>query len=95
MVIKRGFVEILEMASGDTPKSFNDFTKIQVGRSKLSSATVAKRLDMLITVKAIEEVITRSKAGRRVIAYRTTEKGRRATKLAEELKELFAVSKTK
>ena len=94
MVIKRGFIEILQMANGSAPKSFNDFTSIQVGRSKLSSATVAKRLDWLIAAKVIEEVITRSKAGRRIIAYKTTEKGRKAVKLATELQGLFVTSKT-
>ena len=95
MVMKRGFLEILQLASGNEPKSFNDFTKIRVGESRLSSATVSKRLDRLIAVKVIEEVITRSKAGRRIIAYRATEKGKRAVELAEELQELFAASKAK
>ncbi len=95
MVIKRGFIEILQMASGGEPRSFNDFTGIQVEKSRLSSATVAKRLDRLIAAKVIEEVITRSKVGRRIIAYRATEKGRKAVKLAAELHELFVISKAK
>jgi DNA-binding HxlR family transcriptional regulator len=95
MVIKRGFIEILQLANGNDPKSFNDFTRISVGKSRLSSATVAKRLDRLIAVKAIEEVITRSKVGRRIIAYRATEKGKRAIELANELQELFAAPKAK
>ena len=93
--MKRGFIEILQLASGNEPKSFNDFTGIQVGSSKLSSATVAKRLDRLIAAKVIEEVITRSKVGRRVIAYRATEKGRKAVKTAQELQELFIPPKAK
>jgi DNA-binding MarR family transcriptional regulator len=92
MVMIRGFLEILQMADGNAPKSFNDFTTISIGKRKLSSATVSKRLDKLIAVKAMEEVISRSKTGRRVIAYRTTEKGKRAIKLARELQEIFAVS---
>jgi DNA-binding HxlR family transcriptional regulator len=95
MVIKRGFLEILQMAGGNEPKSFSDFTKIQVGKSRLSSATVSNRLDRLIAVKVVEEVVTRSKAGRRIIAYRATEKGKRAVELAKELQELFATPKSK
>ena len=87
----RGFLEMLEMADTAEPKAFNDFTKISVRKKKLSSATVSKRLDELLAMKALEEVITRSRTGRRVIAYRTTEKGRRAIELAKELEALIAL----
>jgi DNA-binding HxlR family transcriptional regulator len=95
MLMIRGMLEILQMANGNDPKSFNDFTKIQIGKGRLSSATISKRLDGLIAVKAIQEVVIRSKAGRRIIAYKTTEKGRRAIKLASELEEEFAIPKAK
>jgi DNA-binding MarR family transcriptional regulator len=88
MTLVRGFLEILEMADSDEPKSFNDFTSILIKRRRLSSATVSKRLDDLLSVKVLEEVITRSKTGRRVIAYRTTEKGDKVIALATDLKAL-------
>ena len=86
MILIKGYMEILEMAHDNEPKSFNDFTKISIKNKRLSSATVSKRLDELIALKAIEEVIHRAKTGRRVIAYKTTEKGERILKLARELK---------
>jgi DNA-binding HxlR family transcriptional regulator len=95
MVMIRGYMEILEMADGNEPKHFNDFTKISIAKRKLSSATVSKRLHELLAVNVIELVIHRSKTGRRIIAYKTTEKGKRVIKLARELKEALTVSKTK
>jgi DNA-binding HxlR family transcriptional regulator len=91
----RGALEILQMADSNTPSSFNDFTKIRIGDGRLSSATVSKRLDELIGVKVMEEVVSRSKTGRRIIAYRTTQKGKRALELAEELEDAFATPKGK
>jgi DNA-binding HxlR family transcriptional regulator len=88
MTMIRGFLEMLELADEGPPKSFNDFTKISVKRRRLSSATVSKRLDELLSVKVLEEVITRSKTGRRVIAYRTTEKGKKVIAIATELEVL-------
>lgn len=93
MVLIRGVMEILQSASGDTPKSFSDFTKIAIGGRRLSSATVSKRLGELISVDAIEEVITRSKRGRRIIGYKTTEKGKKAIRLAAELEDILAMPK--
>ncbi|HII10194.1 MAG: hypothetical protein ABSE71_04150 [Candidatus Micrarchaeaceae archaeon] len=95
MVIIRGFLEILQMSDSDGPRSFNDFTKISIKKRRLSSATVSKRLDELIAVKAIEEVVGRSKTGRRIIAYRATEKGKRVIELARELQEALTVQKAK
>lgn len=93
MVLIKGVLEMLQMASNDGAKSFNDFTKISVRNKRLSSATVSKRLDDLIAVGAMEEVVTRSKTGRRVIAYRTTEKGKRVMELTKDLQEMLTVSK--
>jgi DNA-binding HxlR family transcriptional regulator len=95
MVMIRGYLEILQMADSNGPMHFNDFTKISIKGRKVSSATVSKRLDELILVKVIGEVISRSKTGRRIIAYKTTEKGRKVLKLAEELKEQTAVPSAK
>lgn len=95
MAIIRGVLEILQMADGNEPKSFNDFTKITVKKKTLSSATVSKRLNELIAVKAMEEVIHRSKTGRRIIAYKTTEKGRKVIQLARELEEALSSPKDK
>lgn len=92
MVMIKGYLEILEMANSNAPKSFNDFTKIYIKGKRLSSATVSKRLDELIAVEAIKETITRSKVGRRVIAYTTTEKGKRIIAIAKELQKLLTVS---
>jgi len=83
------------MANGSEPKSFNNFTKIFIKGRRLSSATVSKRLDELIRVKVIGEVVQRSKTGRRVIAYRATEKGKRVIEVARELEEAIAVPKRK
>jgi DNA-binding MarR family transcriptional regulator len=94
MVMTRGFLEILQMADGGL-KSFNDFTKVLIKKRKLSSATISKRLDELITLKVIEEMPTKSKTGRRVIAYSTTEKGKKVIELGKELLNAVAISKTK
>jgi len=91
MVMIRGVMEMLQMADNHEPKSFNDFTGISIKEKRLSSATVSKRLIDLISVKVIEEVITRSKTGRRVIAYKTTDKGRRVISLAKELEGLLTL----
>jgi len=91
MIMIRGFIEILQMADSSEPKHFNDFTKISVRKKRLSSATVSKRLDELLALKVIEEVISRSKSGRRIIAYRTTNKGKKVLKLANELQETLTL----
>ena len=75
------------MADSNESKNFSDFTKISIRRRKLSSATVSKRLNELIAAKVIEEVISRSKVGRRIIAYKTTVKGKRVIIIAKELEE--------
>ncbi len=95
MVIIRGILELLQLADGHGPKSFNDFTKITIKNRHLSSATVSKRISELLAAKTLEEVITKSKSGRRVIAYRTTEKGRKVIEHAKQLEEALATSKTK
>lgn len=89
MAIIRGVLEMLEMSNNKEPKSFNDFTRISINHKRLSSATVSKRLDELVSVGVMEEVIVKSKTGRRVIAYKTTEKGRRAIELAKELQKIL------
>lgn len=93
MIIIRGILEMLQIADGNTPKSFSDFTTISIRSRRLSSATVSKRLDELIKVKAIEQVVHKSKTGRRIIAYRTTEKGKRILELSKELESAFANSR--
>ncbi len=94
MAMIKGVLEMLELAHSYGPKSFNDFTKITIKNKRLSSATVSKRLDELIAAKAIEEVVTRSRTGRRIIAYRTTEKGKKVIDLAKELENALAVPKS-
>ncbi len=93
MVIMRGIFEMLQAANEDAPKSFNDFTKIVVKGRRLSSATVSKRLEELISVRGMEEIITRSKTGRRVIAYKTTNHGRKILSLTKELTDALSVQK--
>lgn len=85
MIREKGMLEILQLSDGHAPKRFNDFTRILIRTKKLSSATVSKRLNELLLAGAIEEVIIKSGTGRRIIAYKATEKGRRAIKMAEEL----------
>ena len=65
MIVVRGIIAMLQFASTG-PRSFSDFTTLSIGNRKLSSATVSKRLDELIAVKAIEQVVHKSKAGRRI-----------------------------
>jgi DNA-binding HxlR family transcriptional regulator len=88
-------MEILQMADSNEPKHFNDFTKITIRKKRLSSATVSKRLDELIAVKVMEEVISRSKSGRRIIAYRTTPKGQKVIELSKQLNDALALPKAK
>lgn len=92
MIIVRGFLEILQMSNNGTPRSFNDFTKILIGKRRLSSATVSKRLDQFVTAKVIDEVVSKSTTGRRIVGYNITQKGKRVIKLLEELHEAFAVT---
>ncbi len=90
MITIKGVPEMLRLANSDGPKSFNDFTKITIRNRRLSSATVSKRLDDLIGIRLMEEVVTRSKVGRRIIAYKTTEKGKKVIELLKELEEALA-----
>jgi DNA-binding HxlR family transcriptional regulator len=87
MPIIRGVLEMLQMADSHESKSFNDFTRISIKGKRLSSATVSKRLDELVATKVLQEVIVRSKTGRRIIAYKTTVKGKRVIEIAKELTE--------
>ncbi len=87
MVTLRGTLEILQAANMGKPKSFNDFINITIKKKRLSSATVSKRLAQLILAGALDEIITKSTTGRRIIAYKTTEKGRIIIKHAKELQE--------
>jgi hypothetical protein len=91
MIVVRGFLEILQMADSNAPRSFNDFTKISISRKRLSSATVSKRIDQFVAAKVMDEVISRSKVGRRIIGYSITEKGKRVILLLEELHRAFAI----
>lgn len=86
MIIKKGFLEILHMANGSEPRHFEDFTEISITR-KLSSATIAKRLNELVEAKALDELVSRARSGRRIIAYRTTEKGKKVLDLAKKLQD--------
>jgi DNA-binding HxlR family transcriptional regulator len=91
MIIKKGFLEILKMADGSEPRRFDDFTKISITR-RLSSATISKRLDELVKAQALEEIVSRSKTGRRIIAYKTTEKGKNVIKMAKKLEDAVTIS---
>lgn len=95
MIMVRGVLEMLKMANEKVPRSFNDFTKISINKKRLSSATVSKRIDELIKIKVLEEVVTRSKTGRRIIGYKTTEKGGRIVELSKELEEALSEPKAK
>lgn len=93
MIIKKGFLEILQMADSSEPRNFDDFTKITITR-KLSSATVAKRLQELVRARALEEVVTQSKTGRRTVGYRTTDKGKKVIEMARELEVAITMTRT-
>jgi DNA-binding HxlR family transcriptional regulator len=93
MVLIRGFIEILQIADSGDPKHFNDFTKIMIKKKRLSSATVSKRLAELIAVRVLDEVVSRSKTGRRIVAYRATSKGKKVIALAKELEEALSTPK--
>lgn len=95
MKMIKGILEMLQMADGKEARSFNDFTKISIMKKRLSSATVSKRLEVLLEFEVIEEVITRSRTGRRTIAYKTTEKGRKVIRLAKEIDGLLTTPKSR
>ncbi len=85
MLGKKGAVEILQLIDNHSYKRFSDFILIVVKKKKLSSATVAKRIDELLAAGTIQEIIVKSESGKRVVAYKATAKGKRAIKLAEKL----------
>ncbi len=89
----RGTLEVLQVTEAKELTFFNDIANISVDGKRISSATVSKRLNELINANAIETVITKSKKGRRVIAYKVTGKGRKVIKIANELKEALAIPK--
>ncbi len=92
MAMTRGILEMLQLALYK-PKSFTDFTKMRIGERHLSSVTVSKRLDELIITQNMTEVTARSKSGRRIIAYKTTDRGKQVIKLAKELDAAIACPK--
>lgn len=85
MLGKKGAVEILQLIDNHSSKSFSDFVLIVIDKKKLSSATVSKRIDELLAAGTIQELIVKSRTGRRVVAYKATVKGKRTIKLAEKL----------
>ncbi len=89
MTLSRGTLEMILFVEDD-PKSFQDFTEIEIGGKNLSSSTVSKRLKELVAIKVFKESEVRSKTGRRVTGYKLTERGERVLgmlkKLEEELK---------
>ena len=95
MKMIKGVLEMLKMADGKEAKSFNDFTKISIMKKRLSSATVSKRLDVLVDFEVMEEVVTRSRTGRRIIAYKTTEKGKKVIALSGEIDGLLTTKRSK
>lgn len=94
MVAPRGAIQMMSMADS-SPASFSDFTGIAIGSKKLSSATVSKRLKDMLAMQVLEEVIQHSKSGRRVIAYKTTSRGKKILALIDELRESMRAAKMK
>jgi predicted transcriptional regulator len=93
MSIIKGLQEMLGMlqsTSNKVAQSFSDLTKISINNKRLSTATVSKRLNELISVKAMEGVITKSKKGRRTISYKTTEKGKGMIEPAKKLEKALS-----
>ncbi len=93
MTLARGSIEMISLAHSQQPKSFGDFTQIFIGRRKLSSATVSKRLRELVAIKALEEVVIKSKSGRRTVGYRTTERGEKILEIAKEFDRAIRAAK--
>lgn len=91
MVAPRGSLQMMALAD-ESPVSFADFARISIGRKKLSSATVSKRLKEMLTMKILQEVVLRSKSGRRIIGYRTTDRGKKILSLIEELRQTLRES---
>jgi DNA-binding HxlR family transcriptional regulator len=87
MMMTNGMLKVLRMSDSQGPKSFGDFLEISVDKRRISSATVSKRLNEFVDVGAIDEVIARSKSGRKIIGYRATEKGKRIIKLSLKLRD--------
>jgi DNA-binding HxlR family transcriptional regulator len=85
MLRNKGAIEILQMIDSHSSKRFSDFIMIVIKKKRLSSATVSKRIDELLTAGTIEEVVIKSPTGRRIVAYKATVKGKKAIKLAEKL----------
>ncbi|HVC58125.1 MAG TPA: winged helix-turn-helix transcriptional regulator [Candidatus Acidoferrales bacterium] len=84
MTLSRGTLEIIQLASKG-PRSFKEFTEIEIGKRKLSSATVSKRLRELVMVKVLEEKVMRSEGGRKIVGYEVTERGTKILEMAKEL----------
>ncbi|MGC8479640.1 MAG: hypothetical protein ACP5M9_03155 [Candidatus Micrarchaeia archaeon] len=85
MTFSRGAVEIIRLAQSPIPKSFTDFTKITINKKRLSTATVLKRLNELVKANILEEKVIRSKTGRRVIGYKTTDLGNKVLDILNKL----------
>jgi DNA-binding HxlR family transcriptional regulator len=76
------------MAMADSaPACFADFVKISIGDKRLSSATVSKRLKEMLVMKILDEVVLQSKTGRRIVGYKTTQRGKKILELIEELRQ--------
>jgi len=84
MTLAHGVLEMVELAS-EEPKTFTEFTQIEIDGKNLSSATVSKRLEELVAVDVLEEVVTRSETGRRTVGYTTTERGETVLQMSEQL----------
>ena len=93
MTLSKGVIEMLQAAGNGSAQSFSDFTELTIGKNRLSSATVAKRLKELVVIKALEETIIRSKTGRKMVGYQTTERGRKILALAQEFEKAMAKTK--
>lgn len=87
MTLPKGSIEILKMTKEDPPKSFSDYTEIEIDDENLSSATVNKRIKELVALEALEETVKRSDTGRRTVGYKVTERGEKIVSIAEEFEE--------
>ncbi len=85
MLAIKGMAEILQAANSGSSGSFSDFAMISINNKRLSTATISKRLNELIFSGAITEMVAKSKTGRRIITYKTTEKGKKIMRLIDRL----------
>ncbi len=95
LIIGEGALEILKFLKEVQVGHFNDFRSIKNSRKnkQLSANTISTRLKELVAKNAVERIVSTSKSGRNVVAYKITKKGNLtldlASKFEAELKDVL------